>query len=46
MNEALMDALKVSAIGLPVMFGVLTIFIILSHVLIKLFPDKSSTEER
>lgn len=45
MNEALMAALKVSAIGLPVMFGVLAIFIILSQILVRLFPDRS-TEER
>lgn len=40
MSPAVMDSLKVAAIGLPVMFVVIIIFVVLGQVLLKVFPDK------
>ncbi|MGI6605585.1 MAG: hypothetical protein ACOX2X_00770 [Peptococcia bacterium] len=38
--SAVQQALQVMSIGLPVMFGVILIFILLAKVLVMLFPEK------
>ncbi|MDH7479448.1 MAG: hypothetical protein QHH02_05515 [Syntrophomonadaceae bacterium] len=43
MNPAVADALKVAAICLPVMFGVILFFVFLGQVLLRLFPQKNGS---
>jgi hypothetical protein len=40
MSETVAQALQVMAIGLPVMFGVIIIFMLVAKVLVSLFPAK------
>lgn len=40
MSETVMQALRVMAIGLPVMFGVIVLFMVVAKLLDSLFPHK------
>lgn len=42
MNDVVLQALRLMTIALPVMFGVIIVFIILTKVLIALFPAKKN----
>ncbi|MBZ4653360.1 MAG: hypothetical protein ACOY3J_01070 [Bacillota bacterium] len=44
MSETVAQALQVMSIGLPVMFGVIILFMILCKVLVALFPDKGEQD--
>lgn len=44
--SAVAQALQVMSIGLPVMFGVIILFMILTTILIKVFPYIPEREER
>lgn len=41
MSEVLGTSLMIAAIGLPVMIGIIVIFILLARALVLLFPGKS-----
>jgi hypothetical protein len=40
MNQTLMQALEIAGIGLPAMFFVIGLFVILGQLLLKIFPEK------
>lgn len=42
MSPAAVDALRVAAICLPVMFGVILLFVFLGQALLKIFPEKNN----
>jgi len=42
-SSAVADALKVAAIGLPVMFFVIALFVVLGQVLLKMFPERDKS---
>ncbi|MGE5544882.1 MAG: OadG-related small transporter subunit [Bacillota bacterium] len=43
MNQAVEQALEIAGIGLPVMFFVIGLFIIVGKILLKVFPEKSES---
>lgn len=43
MGPAVADSLKVAAICLPVMFGVILLFVFLGQMLLKIFPEKGDS---
>lgn len=44
MSETVLQALKVMAIGLPVMFGVIILFMVVAKVLVALFPVREEEQ--
>lgn len=44
-NETVAQALQVMAIGLPVMFGVIVLFMVVTKLLVHLFPYKGEEKK-
>jgi len=43
MDQTVLQALQIAGIGLPVMFLVIGLFILLAKLLLKVFPEKSES---
>jgi hypothetical protein len=45
MSQSVIQALEVAGIGLPVMFFVIGLFLVIGQVLLKVFPEKAEAEK-